>query len=943
MKQLRIHRGWSVTRAAVCLSGALLFLLSFLVNAEAVQPEFTILAPVTDYMDTPGGIALDSRERLYATEAGKNSVQVYSPGGSYVGAIRGIKAPISIAIDASDRIYIGSDVKGYVKVYDSDWNFLFYLGIGEGEFDNPGAIAVDSAGKIYVADSEKDKIDVYQSDGAYDFSFGGYDSAVPTPPGKFNFPNSIAIDGLRGEIIITDHARRFFSSGWYSGNVEASRVQIFNINDISSGPVRSYDIFGTGAEDVNTVAGVEVDEAGRIYVTDAANSIVQVYDNAGAHIKPIYDLSVPMRSPTGIVLGNSGRLFIASSAFLKKVDVYGLDNYEQMEVRPSSLNFQGQEGGAVPALQGIEVENTGAAVLNWTAVTGETWITLSSAAGSADSGQVSGMDAGVNLEGLVAGTYEGSIEITAGSGMTEEVLVTLTVTEPPELTVTPGSLEFTSVDGAAPGVQELSIDNTGGGTFNWTAVAETIPAGDGWLLIDKSGGTAGEKLTASVNITGLVPGTYFGGIEITAAGGVAGSPKVVPVKLDVIILEGDISVTTNLPEATFTISGPQSYFGSGTSFTVNNAPAGTYLIVYGDVKRYDKPVSESKVLQGGGSIVFNGVYTKKTGVKQYRSIVVGAGPYWKNDGLVKVINYDNSIGAEFTAHAYKYGVNVAAGDIDGDGIDEIITAPGYGYYNPAEIRVFDKDGNELAGMGITAYPYKYGAYIASADFDGDGRYEVVTGAGAGYANPAEVKVFVNDGAGFTDSGIDFLAYGTTYGVRVAAGDIDGDGIPEIITAPGPGRRNRGVIRIWKVDTSAGTGQWEAVLLREFTAESRYRASVTLACADINGDGVDEIITGGGPYWNSPDKVKLFGEYGELLLQFRTYMSGKRGYGVNVAGGDMDGDGVAEVIAGAGPRMGNKGVVKVFTSEGVMKIGYNALDTKYGANVASGEFGFKVVE
>jgi len=79
-----------------------------------------------------------------------------------------------------------------------------------------------------------------------------------------------------------------------------------------------------------------------------------------------------------------------------------------------------------------------------------------------------------------------------------------------------------------------------------------------------------------------------------------------------------------------------------------------------------------------------------------------------------------------------------------------------------------------------------GVFIAAGDVDGDGREELITGADAG--GSPHVRVF---GTGPAFSALrevhSFFAYerGFTGGVRVAAGDLDGDGAAEIITAPGP--------------------------------------------------------------------------------------------------------------------------------------------------------------
>ena len=146
--------------------------------------------------------------------------------------------------------------------------------------------------------------------------------------------------------------------------------------------------------------------------------------------------------------------------------------------------------------------------------------------------------------------------------------------------------------------------------------------------------------------------------------------------------------------------------------------------------------------------------------------------------LVKVYNLEGQpIGKEFFAYAknFKGGVNVAIADLNGDGSKQIITSAAAN--GGAHIRIFNKDGRLLT-PGFFAYDKKFrgGAYVAAGDVDADGKDEIITGMGIG--GSPEVRVFDKAGKRKTS----FFASDKTRktGVKIAVTDLDDDGRAEII-------------------------------------------------------------------------------------------------------------------------------------------------------------------
>jgi hypothetical protein len=177
-----------------------------------------------------------------------------------------------------------------------------------------------------------------------------------------------------------------------------------------------------------------------------------------------------------------------------------------------------------------------------------------------------------------------------------------------------------------------------------------------------------------------------------------------------------------------------------------------------------------------------------------------------------------------------------------------------------------------------------------------------------FDNGAYVRVFNKNGKQMSNG---FFAYKDAYpgGSQIIVSDIDNNGAKETLV------NYDGLISIYK----------NGRLYKKFEPyDNKFQGEISVAIADLNGDGTKEIITGAGP--GGGPHVRVFSKDGKPLIGgFFAYDREFKG-GVSLSVGDVNGDGKGEIISSAG--LGGSPRVKIFNRDGKLLDSFLAYESSF---------------
>jgi len=279
-----------------------------------------------------------------------------------------------------------------------------------------------------------------------------------------------------------------------------------------------------------------------------------------------------------------------------------------------------------------------------------------------------------------------------------------------------------------------------------------------------------------------------------------------------------------------------------------------------------------------GSITSTITLASKDGVILLRPIEELTDAPFLNGSFARVFNLE---GNAFRTGFFAYDASQLGGtfvihyDLNADGERETIAA------GDTYVSIYDEDGSLLSRFAPYTDLYHDGVNLAVGDLENDGSVEIVTGTEKG--GGPHIRVFNNDGVLINPG---FFPYHESFrgGVRVAIGDLNGDGTNEIICAAGDGGGPH--IRV--------TNKHGKVINPGFFAyDEEYRGGAYVAAGDVNGDGIDEIITGSGV--GLEPWIKVFDRDGNLFSEFLGAPVSQKN-GLQITASDIDDNGTEEIFA-----------------------------------------------
>ncbi len=244
-----------------------------------------------------------------------------------------LRAPLAVWVAPNGRVYVADTDNNQVQVFDRDGKWIMKwgkLGRGQGEFWQPTGIIVRN-NRVYVADNLNSRIQIFTLDGKYLGQIPDPTKHKGLEVGPLNFgadaQGNMYVATLGHEVLVFDRndnlVRRIGRPGQGPGELEYPYSAAVDdqgrvwVADANNGRVQLYD--GQGRFQMTFAGlvlprGIAVDDLGRVYVVDAFQHKVFVMNQEGRQLFTFGERGVEegqFNFPNTIAIGPDGRLYVA--------------------------------------------------------------------------------------------------------------------------------------------------------------------------------------------------------------------------------------------------------------------------------------------------------------------------------------------------------------------------------------------------------------------------------------------------------------------------------------------------------------------------------------------------------------------------------------------------------------------------------------------------------